>query len=284
MSEKLVVEGLSADSSAHARAHRSFWSSRAPKIACIGFFMALGACMADVGSDDVELEGDETGVVSQAATNLCAGQAANTFFCIDDTAFAHCVGGDRGFEKVCAPGVFCVQQDNPTFNPCVGREPGQGNAGNVNNGNNNAGNNNAGNAGDNNAGNNNNAGNDNNNPPPPPPPPPADNGVIGQFDPGTLPLRDGSVNLRNAFFSKIQQNLDGSQNVGLGIGTQFITGQCFTNADCAGPKTPGENAFTACCARIVINPAEGFVGRCSGIAVQNVNGKQGCGFDVRRGF
>lgn len=52
----------------------------------------------------------------------------------------------------------------------------------------------------------------------------------------------------------------GSQNVGKADGSQFITGQCTSDADCA----------SGCCAK----PK----GVCSAEAVSNVDGKQGCGF------
>lgn len=52
----------------------------------------------------------------------------------------------------------------------------------------------------------------------------------------------------------------GSQNVGKGDGSQFITGQCVADADCA----------SGCCAK----PN----GVCSAPAVANEQGKQGCGF------
>jgi len=54
----------------------------------------------------------------------------------------------------------------------------------------------------------------------------------------------------------IDENAAGAQNVGLGNGSQFITGQCFSNADCA----------SACCAS----------GLCSAVAVAASKG--GCGF------
>lgn len=52
----------------------------------------------------------------------------------------------------------------------------------------------------------------------------------------------------------------GSQNVGKGDGSQFITGQCVADADCA----------SGCCAK----PK----GVCSAPAVANEQGKEGCGF------
>ncbi|KAE8442067.1 hypothetical protein EG329_003875 [Mollisiaceae sp. DMI_Dod_QoI] len=52
----------------------------------------------------------------------------------------------------------------------------------------------------------------------------------------------------------------GAKNVGNGAGTQFIGGQCLSNADCQ----------SACCA----NPT----GICSGPGASTQNGKTGCGF------
>ncbi|TVY19129.1 hypothetical protein LARI1_G004871 [Lachnellula arida] len=52
----------------------------------------------------------------------------------------------------------------------------------------------------------------------------------------------------------------GAKNVGNNAGTQFIGGQCLSNADCA----------SACCA----SPT----GICSGVGAQTQNGKTGCGF------
>jgi hypothetical protein len=62
--------------------------------------------------------------------------------------------------------------------------------------------------------------------------------------------------------SAINTNLPGAENVGNGQGKQFITGQCFSDADCA----------SGCCAKL--NGA----GQCSGPAVAFDAGKQGCGF------
>ncbi|KAH8883575.1 hypothetical protein GQ53DRAFT_425617 [Thozetella sp. PMI_491] len=60
----------------------------------------------------------------------------------------------------------------------------------------------------------------------------------------------------------IDENAAGAQNVGNGKGLQFITGQCFSNADCA----------STCCA------TKNGAGVCSGVDVANVDGKTGCGF------
>lgn len=56
----------------------------------------------------------------------------------------------------------------------------------------------------------------------------------------------------------------GSQNVGKGNAQQFITGQCFTDADCA----------STCCA----GRQGSSTGACSAVLVANSNGKTGCGF------
>ena len=61
----------------------------------------------------------------------------------------------------------------------------------------------------------------------------------------------------------MQPNLAGARNVGLGNGSQFITGGCVANADC------GSN----CCA----NNSQGK-GVCSAEAAALQNDKQGCGF------
>jgi hypothetical protein len=53
---------------------------------------------------------------------------------------------------------------------------------------------------------------------------------------------------------------NGAKNVGNGKGTQFITGQCLSNADCA----------SGCCAKPT--------GICSGPGAATQQGKTGCGF------
>lgn len=58
------------------------------------------------------------------------------------------------------------------------------------------------------------------------------------------------------------QDPSGDKNIGNGQGTQFITGACISNADCA----------SGCCA--AINGG----GVCSAEAVAFAQGKQGCGF------
>ena len=63
--------------------------------------------------------------------------------------------------------------------------------------------------------------------------------------------------------NKVGGDPAGFANVGNGAGTQFITGACVSNADCA----------SKCCAQQ--NGAGGF---CSGIGAQFQAGKTGCGF------
>jgi len=62
--------------------------------------------------------------------------------------------------------------------------------------------------------------------------------------------------------AQITPNVAGARNVGSGDGSQFITGGCVANADCA----------SSCCA-----DASG-VGVCSAEAAQFQNGKNGCNF------
>ncbi|KAF2729718.1 hypothetical protein EJ04DRAFT_501866 [Polyplosphaeria fusca] len=63
--------------------------------------------------------------------------------------------------------------------------------------------------------------------------------------------------------AQLEVNLAGASNVGLGDGSQFITGGCVADADCD----------SACCADL------SGVGICSGEAAQFQAGKNGCGFD-----
>ncbi|KAH8175161.1 hypothetical protein LIA77_03579 [Sarocladium implicatum] len=56
----------------------------------------------------------------------------------------------------------------------------------------------------------------------------------------------------------------GAENVGTGNGSQFITGQCLSDADCA----------SGCCAGKAGSPD----GVCSARLVAEENGKTGCGF------
>lgn len=62
--------------------------------------------------------------------------------------------------------------------------------------------------------------------------------------------------------AQIRPNNAGARNVGSGDGSQFITGGCVNDADCA----------SACCADA------SNIGVCSAEAAQFQNGKNGCGF------
>ncbi|KAK0385492.1 hypothetical protein NLU13_6672 [Sarocladium strictum] len=62
----------------------------------------------------------------------------------------------------------------------------------------------------------------------------------------------------------IDESAAGAQNVGKGLGSQFITGQCFSNADCASGCCAGRQGSTT--------------GACSAVLVAEANGKTGCGF------
>jgi hypothetical protein len=286
------------------------WISRALKIACVSSFVGLAACVASVGSEEPSNE-EVAERLRAAGIDLCAGKAANTFQCIDDTRFQHCAG--PGFTTIfvnSCPAGLCATRTPDSGNPCIGRDrareidgvepPPPGAPGIVNEP----------------------------PPPPPPPPPPADedeeeeeevapppppppppvnnNGQLsptintsttpsasnpnpvlnGQnlaedgfpFDQGDQPPRDGSLNLRNQFaqFNTANAN-QGPDKVGLGNGTQFITGMCFSNGDCA---------IGACCARVprvAGDFSQGFQGFCSARLVQFDQAKKGCGFDIRFG-
>jgi hypothetical protein len=199
MSEKVVPANVRPVSSARESARRSFWSSRTLKIACVTIVVGLSACAANVGSDE-NLQDEESaeGLVQNAGLNLCIGQPANSFQCIDDTRFQHCVGGDAFVVNSCAAGL-CATRTPSIQNPCVGREvatrvdgvappaPGQANP----------------------PANNNDDNNDNVTPPPPAGECGADGAPGPRFDPS------------------------GTKNLGNGRGEQFIGGQCLSQADCA---------------------------------------------------
>jgi hypothetical protein len=54
------------------------------------------------------------------ATNLCMGQASNTFHCFDDTHFQHCTGNNQFVVSACPPGL-CATRSPANKNPCVGK-------------------------------------------------------------------------------------------------------------------------------------------------------------------
>jgi hypothetical protein len=83
--------------------------------------IALAACGAP--SSEPEEVDTETSVDSESAVvvsvNLCKGQAANTFHCIDDTKFQQCIGGDQFVINSCPAGI-CATRHPANKNPCVG--------------------------------------------------------------------------------------------------------------------------------------------------------------------
>jgi hypothetical protein len=84
--------------------------------------ITLAACGApSIESEDVatesSVEDSESAVVTNV--NLCKGQPANTFHCIDDTRFQQCIGGDQFVVNSCPPG-FCATRHPASKNPCVG--------------------------------------------------------------------------------------------------------------------------------------------------------------------
>jgi hypothetical protein len=75
---------------------------------------------------------------------------------------------------------------------------------------------------------------------------------------------DDATKLAGASVAAGMLNPRGTQSVGKGDGSQFITGRCLSNADCA----------SGCCATL------GTVGVCSSPRTANQQGKTGCGFSV----
>ena len=83
--------------------------------------ITLAACgTPSIESDDVDMETSadlETAVVTNV--NLCQGQAANTFHCVDDTRYQQCIGGDQFVVNSCPAGL-CATRHPASKNPCVG--------------------------------------------------------------------------------------------------------------------------------------------------------------------
>ncbi|KAL5113350.1 Biotrophy-associated secreted protein 2 [Pleosporales sp. CAS-2024a] len=65
--------------------------------------------------------------------------------------------------------------------------------------------------------------------------------------------------------AQVTPNNAGARSVGLGDGSQFITGGCVSDADCS----------SACCSKV----ATTGLGVCSAEAASKQNGKTGCGFN-----
>jgi hypothetical protein len=212
--------------------------------------------------------GDAIGSESSAASatvNLCVGQAANTFHCLDDTRFELCTGVGTGFViESCPPGL-CATRHPPSRNPCIGAAratqidgvpptpPGQiddngsGNAGGTSNtgGSSTGGSSTGGSStGGGSTGGSSTGGSS-----------------TGGSSTGGSSTGGGSTGSNNGTcVGGPKFDPAGEKNVGNGVGRQFIGGQCLSAADCA----------SGCCAF----PC----GICSGPGAQFQAGKQGCGF------
>jgi hypothetical protein len=203
--------------------------------------LAVIACSGGAG----DASGSESSAAS-ATVNLCVGQAANTFHCLDDTRFELCTGVGSGFVVESCPPGLCATRHPASKNPCIGAAratqidgvpptpPGQvddngaGNAGGANN---------AGGAKT------------------------TDGGNTGTGNTGGGKSDGGGTGGNNGqCVGGPKFDPAGEKNVGNGVGRQFIGGQCLSAADCA----------SGCCAF----PC----GICSGPGAQFQAGKQGCGF------
>ena len=210
------------------------------------------ACSGEAGDDAASASSAVSGTV-----NLCLGQQANTFHCLDETRFELCTGFNSGFViESCPPGL-CATRHPPDKNPCVGAARATEIDG-----------------------------------VPPTPPgqiddtPPASTGSssgTGGTTKGTSDAGSASSSSSGGSGSSASTGSSSSggsssggnggqcvggpkfdpagvKNVGNGHGQQFIGGQCLDTADCA----------SGCCAL----PC----GICSGPGAQFQAGKMGCGF------
>jgi hypothetical protein len=216
---------------------------------CASFLTAVIATTVIACSGD---PGDNAGTVSNAATvtpNLCLGQDANTFHCLDNTRFELCTGFNSGFAIESCPADLCATRHPPNRNPCVGAAratqidgvpptpPGEVDG---------TGGGNTGGAG--NAGSSSGTGN-------------SGTGSSGTGHSGSSSSSGGQTGSGNGTcVGGPKFDPAGAKNVGNGHGQQFIGGQCLDTADCA----------SGCCAK----PC----GICSGPGAQFQAGKQGCGF------
>jgi hypothetical protein len=80
--------------------------------------LTAGLLLAACGVPDAT---DNGSVSAEAAKglNLCVGQAANTFHCIDDTKFQQCTGNGTFVVNSCPPGL-CATRHPAEKNPCIG--------------------------------------------------------------------------------------------------------------------------------------------------------------------
>ena len=78
--------------------------------AALAALTSLAGCLSAPTTDTAE---------DEVALNLCLGQPAGTFRCIDETRFQHCTGDSRIFIRSC-PANQCATRHPPSQNPCVG--------------------------------------------------------------------------------------------------------------------------------------------------------------------
>jgi hypothetical protein len=235
-----------------------------------GFKVRVAAAFAFVAgvtvlacSGGTEEPADSTNSAA-SSLNLCVGQVANSFHCIDDTRFQLCTGNGTFVVEACGAPGLCATRHPAIKNPCIGAQrateidgvpptpPGQiddgkgganagGNGGAAQNGGN------AGNAG-NAAGGNTGGGT-------------ASGGNTGGGNTGAANNGGGNTGGNGGqCVGGPKFEPAGTKNVGNGHGGQFIGGQCLSAVDCA----------SGCCAL----PC----GICSGPGAQFQAGKQGCGF------
>jgi hypothetical protein len=223
--------------------HRLFDAAVASLV--MGAGSILFACSGAGGESAEQSSSDVTGL-----KNLCVGQAAATFHCIDDTRFEECIGGNQFVVEACPKGL-CATRHPPNQNPCIGAalaaqidgvpptppnqisDNGSGSGGGATN----TGTANTGTAGTGTAN-------------------------TGTTNTGTTNTGTGNTSGGNGGQCVGGPKFDpaGAKNVGNGMGIQFIGGQCLSHKDCA----------SGCCAF----PC----GICSGPGAQFQAGKMGCGF------
>jgi hypothetical protein len=211
----------------------------------------LFACSGAGGEAAEQSSSDVTGL-----KNLCVGQAAATFHCIDDTRFEECLGNGQFVVESCPKGL-CATRHPPNQNPCIGAALAAQIDGVPPTPPNQTSDNGAGSAGGatNNAGGATNAGGA-----------ATATGNTGGAS-ASSSTSSGSTSSGNTGGSNNGQCVGGpkfdpagAKNVGNGVGKQFIGGQCLSAKDCA----------SGCCAF----PC----GICSGPGAQFQAGKMGCGF------
>lgn len=86
----------------------------------------------------------------------------------------------------------------------------------------------------------------------------------GQAPPPAADLEEENAGAGGEAPAGVDNGAAGAENVGTGNGSQFITGQCFSDADCASGCCAGRQGSTT--------------GACSAVLVAEADGKTGCGF------